>query len=78
MPSVLLHSYGLPPPPGRMLLMASQTTFGSPLDIQVLITLLAFLPPADANTSFTEEPGSYQIIGDVDVYGTSPLSTIFH
>jgi hypothetical protein len=58
--------------------MASQTTYGSPFGTRVLVvTLLAFLPPAAANTYFTEEPGSCQIIGDVDVYGMSPISKIF-
>jgi hypothetical protein len=33
--------------------------------------LLLFLPTTQANTYFTDEAGSCQIIGDPDVYGTA-------
>ena len=51
--------------------ITSRPTFGSQLCSGALAAvLLTFLPVAAADTYFTDEPGSCQIIGDPDIYGT--------
>jgi hypothetical protein len=54
--------------------MPSRTTFSSLVRRGIFVaSLVAFLPHAAANTHFANEPGSCQIIGDVDVYGMLSL-----
>jgi hypothetical protein len=74
--SIFLHchssmSMGYPTFQTRHFARTSRATCSPQLYPIVLTAVcLTFLPPAAAEIYFTDEPGSCQIIGDPDVYGT--------